>query len=119
MYYIQKKIEISACHRLDLDYESKCTRVHGHNWIIVVYCRSRELDRNGMVIDFSEIKRLVKKPLDHQVLNDVLPFNPTAENLARWCCERVPFCYRVDVQESTGNLAIYERSTSSDDKRND
>jgi 6-pyruvoyltetrahydropterin/6-carboxytetrahydropterin synthase len=62
-----------------------------------------------MVIDFSEIKRLVKKPLDHQVLNDVLDFNPTAENLARWVVERVPFCYKASVQESEGNIAVYEK----------
>ena len=109
MYYIQKKIEISACHSLTLDYESKCTRLHGHNWTIIVYCKSRELDRNGMIIDFSEIKRLVKDPLDHRSLNDVLPFNPTAENLARWCVERVPFCYKCSVQESEGNIVIYEK----------
>ena len=76
--------------------------------MITVYCRSEELDRNGMVIDFSEIKRLVQEPLDHRVLNDVLPFNPTAENLARWVVERVPFCYKATVQESEGNIATYE-----------
>ena len=108
MYYIEKRIEISACHRLDLDYESKCTRVHGHNWMITVFCKSETLDRNGMVIDFSEIKRLVKDPIDHQVLNDVLPFNPTAENLAHWVVERVPCCYKATVQESEGNIATYE-----------
>jgi len=108
MYYIEKRIEISACHRLDLDYESKWTHVHGHNWIIIVNCRSEQLDRNGMVIDFSEIKRIVKEPLDHQVLNDVLPFNPTAENLARWVVENVPYCYKATVQECEGNVATYE-----------
>ena len=109
MYYVQKKIEISACHSLELDYESKCTRVHGHNWMIMIYCRSEKLDRNGMVIDFSEIKRLIKEPLDHRILNEVLPFNPTAENLARWCVERVPYCYKATVQESEGNIATYEK----------
>ena len=73
MYYIKKKIEISASHYLTLDYESKCTRLHGHNWEITVYCRSRELDHNGMVIDFTEVKRRVKRVLDHQNLNEVLP----------------------------------------------
>ncbi len=108
MYYIQKKIEISASHQLTLDYESKCTQLHGHNWEITIYCRSRELDANGMVVDFTEIKRKIKEPLDHKFLNEVLPFNPTAENIARWCTEQIPQCYKAVVQESEGNVAVYE-----------
>lgn len=108
MYYVKKTLEISAAHRLTLDYESKCTALHGHNWIITVFCRSAELDQNGMVVDFSLIKSKVKSVLDHQVLNDVVPFNPTAENIAKWICDQVPHCYRVEVQESKGNVAIYE-----------
>ena len=108
MYYVKKRIEISASHRLDLDYESKCTNLHGHNWIITVHCRAKELDRNGMVTDFTDIKNTVMGKLDHACLNDVVPFNPTAENLARWICENVANCYRVDIQESEGNVASYE-----------
>ena len=108
MYYITKRIEISAAHRLTLDYESKCNRLHGHNWIITVHCRAEELDANGMVTDFTHIKNVVTDKLDHTVLNEVVPFNPTAENLARWICEHIPHCYRVDVQESEGNVASYE-----------
>ncbi|MDE6276896.1 MAG: 6-carboxytetrahydropterin synthase QueD [Muribaculaceae bacterium] len=109
MYYVSKRLEISAAHRLELDYESKCTSIHGHNWIITVHCRSRELNHNGMVTDFTDIKRIVTERLDHRCLNDTLPFNPTAENIARWICENVENCYRVEVQESEGNTAAYER----------
>lgn len=108
MYYLQKRIEISGAHRLCLDYESKCSQLHGHNWIITVYCRSRELNSNGMLTDFTHIKQEITEMLDHKNFNEVLPFNPTAENIARWICDRVENCYRVEVQESEGNIAAYE-----------
>ncbi len=108
MYYVTKRIEISGSHRLDLPYESKCTRTHGHNWIITVHCRSLELNAQGMVTDFTKIKETLTSTLDHQDFNEVLPFNPTAENIARWVLEQTPNCFRVDVQESEGNTASYE-----------
>lgn len=107
MYYIQKTIEVSAAHRLQLDYESKCTKLHGHNWIITVFCKARELNANGMVTDFAEIKERIHARLDHGYLNELLPFNPTAENIARWCTEQIPQCYKATVQESEGNIATY------------
>lgn len=107
MFFVTKRLEVSAAHRLDLDYESKCTNFHGHNWIITVHCRASELNANGMVTDFTHIKQAVLDRLDHKCLNDVLPFNPTAENIARWICENVENCYRVDIQESEGNTASY------------
>lgn len=108
MFYIQKRFEISACHHLNLSYPSKCTNLHGHNWIITVYCKSETLDSNGMVIDFSLVKEIVHGKLDHKNLNEVLDFNPTAENIAHWIYTQVPKCYKVEVQESEGNVAIYE-----------
>lgn len=102
-------MEISASHSLKLSYQSKCENLHGHNWIITIYCRSKELNEDGMVVDFTHIKEKVMSRLDHQNLNEVLPFNTTAENIARWVCEQVPYCYRVEVQESEGNIAVYEK----------
>jgi len=107
LYKLKKTIEISSAHKLDLDYNSKCQVIHGHNWIITVYCQSEKLNKNGMVIDFSEIKAIVKL-LDHVNLNDILTFNPTAENIAKYLCDQIENCYRVDVQESIGNVASYE-----------
>ena len=109
MYTVIKTLEISAAHRLNLNYESKCSKLHGHNWRVKVYCRSKELDENGMVVDFTHINRAICDKLDHAYINDILPFNPTAENIAKWICEQIPRCYRVEVQEAEGNEAVYEQ----------
>ena len=49
MFYISKRMEIAGAHNLKLDYNSKCENIHGHNWIVVVHCKAKELNRNGMV----------------------------------------------------------------------
>lgn len=109
MYYVSKRMEIAGAHRLNLSYESKCQNLHGHNWIITVYCKAEKLNQDGMVCDFKHIKDKIHGKLDHGNLNEILPFNPTAENIAKWVCERIPECYKVSVQESEGNVAIYEK----------
>ena len=109
MYYITKRMEIAGCHQLSLSYPSKCTRMHGHNWIVTLHCKARELNKDGMVADFTAVKQQIHGYLDHGNFNDLLPFNPTAENIARWICDQVEHCYRVEVQESEGNVAIYEK----------
>ena len=76
MYYVQKTLEISSAHMLYLDHNSKCENLHGHNWIVNVYCKAKELDDNGMVTDFTIIKEMVHGKLDHKYLNEVLDFNP-------------------------------------------
>lgn len=101
-------MEIAGCHSLQLSYPSKCSQLHGHNWIITVHCKAKELNADGMVEDFTSVKERIHGYLDHGNLNELLPFNPTAENLARWICDQIPTCYRVEVQESEGNVAIYE-----------
>ena len=93
---------------MTLDYESKCQNLHGHNWIIEVECKSEKLNQNGMLVDFTHIKKAIHERLDHQYINDIVDFNPTAENIAKWVVENVPLCFRAKVIESENNEAVYE-----------
>lgn len=114
MYYVSKRMEIAGSHKLTLDYDSPCRNLHGHNWIVTVYCKAETLCHNGMVVDFAKVKKAVHNKLDHCNLNELVDFNPTAENIAKWvveqvnplCCE-TGSCYKVSVQESEGNIAEY------------
>ncbi len=102
-------MEIAGSHQLSLPYPSKCSRLHGHNWVITLHCKAKELNADGMVFDFSEAKERIRSYLDHGNFNELLPFNPTAENIARWVCDQVPTCYKVEVRESENNVAVYEK----------
>ena len=109
MYYVCKRLEISSAHALKLSYGSKCENLHGHNWIVKIYCKSETLNADGMVTDFTRIGHDITDALDHKNLNEVLPLNPTTENLARWICDHVENAYRVEVWESEMNMAAYEK----------
>ena len=94
MYYVSKRMEIAACHKLNLSYESKCANLHGHNLIVTVYCKAKEPNKDGMVMDFKHIKQKIHGYIDHGNLNELLPFNPTAENIAKWIVAQFPECYK-------------------------
>ena len=51
MYTVIKRMEISASHSLRLSYPSKCENLHGHNWMITVYCRSKELNADEEIVE--------------------------------------------------------------------
>ncbi len=101
--------DISCGHRV-FQHESKCAHLHGHNYRVHFTCEAEKLDSIGRVIDFNDIKsRLcmwLEDEWDHKTLiweNDpwakvlpsidptivIVPFNPTAENIARYLVEVV------------------------------
>ena len=108
MYFVTQELEFCYGHRL-LNYDGKCKYLHGHNGRIAVRLGAKVLDDRGMVIDFNDIKRLLRawidEKLDHQLLlheaDPLLPVlraqgqlifvmdcNPTAENIARLIYEQ-------------------------------
>ncbi len=77
------------------NYHGKCENVHGHNYRVRVTIQGEDVDENGLLIDFAEVKRLVravKDRLDHQFLNELAPFdaiNPSAENIAKYFYDEI------------------------------
>lgn len=92
VFEISVATEFAAAHSLQ-GYPGNCAQVHGHNWIVEVFLRCRELNAIGISIDFREVKRAVKESiedLDHSCLDEHPAFkntNPSSENIARFLYE--------------------------------
>lgn len=63
MYKVEKKFSFPMGHRLS-KHEGCCSNIHGHNFIVMVGVKSKDLDYNDMVIDFSKLKDLVQPIMD-------------------------------------------------------
>lgn len=102
MYYLRVKDEFAAAHKLP-QFE-KCAEVHGHTYEVEVVLEAEELDENGVVMDLSVAKKVLREELpDHPggLLNDVFIENPTCELLAEEIFKRVQSRLSVKVGEVT------------------
>ena len=96
----------------------KCRRLHGHSFVVEVWCRGPIDPTTGVLLDYGDIKRTVSPivdRLDHYCLNelgalwnDPLLQNPTSENLAVWFYQQIqPLLPQLD------HIRIHETCTSS------
>ena len=89
MFEVTVEDSFAAGHYLR-NYKGKCENPHGHNYKVRVTLQGRELDPAGLLLDFKDLKTVMKPTidrLDHQMMNDIEPFktlNPSAENLAKY-----------------------------------
>lgn len=102
-YLVTKRLDFCYGHRL-VDHDGVCRHLHGHNAMVEIDIQATALDHRNMVVDFSDVKRLVKawidRELDHRMIlrrDDpmvailqaegeplyLLDSNPTAERLAK------------------------------------
>jgi 6-pyruvoyltetrahydropterin/6-carboxytetrahydropterin synthase len=108
---VMRRVKFCAGHRLHR-HGGKCEFFHGHNYVADFFVKADSVDDVGRVIDFAELSRLFKgwidEHWDHGFLLGkadqnglsairrvepckyfVLPYNPTAENMARYLLEEV------------------------------
>ncbi len=120
MFEVSVEETFAAGHALR-NYHGKCENVHGHNYRVRVVIEGEELDAAGLLVDFSELKRIVRgiiERLDHTFLNDVPPFdklNPSAENMARYFYQQISGDFHGGVRQSPIRVAevkIWETDTA-------
>jgi len=119
MFILKKQFKFEASHQLP-NHDGKCARLHGHSWVMVIWVEGDRLItegcKQGMVIDYGDISRIVKPlvndHLDHYHLNDSMGLiNPTSESIAVWVYERLKpsldCLYAVEIQETCTSSCIY------------
>jgi 6-pyruvoyltetrahydropterin/6-carboxytetrahydropterin synthase len=135
MYSVTKTFEFEASHKLILNYESPCSNIHGHSYKVTVELFGEDLDNNGMVIDFTELKYVKNWVMDNwdhalivsetdpdfKTLNQldytkVYPFksnNVTAELMARQLFDIVYNNIRPRVKNLKHiNIEVWETSSN-------
>jgi len=120
MYEVTVERSFAAGHYLR-NYKGKCENPHGHNYKVRVTLRGVELDKAGLLLDFKDLKDLMKdviERLDHQMLNDIEPFmrlNPSAENIAKYFYDETNGRLRslTDGRVSVKDVTVWETDTTS------
>ena len=98
-YTVSAQAHYDAAHFLR-NYEGKCSRLHGHRYVVEAALQAAELDDSGIAFDFIDLKmalRGIAEGLDHENLNELPQFQDvetSAENQAKYffeeLCKRLP-----------------------------
>ena len=113
---IFKEFRFEAAHRLpNVPLGHKCSRLHGHSFLVRIYVTGTPAADSGWIMDFGEIGCAFKPildQLDHHYLNDIEGLdNPTSENLARWIWlrlrPRLPQLSAIAIQETCSSGCLY------------
>jgi 6-pyruvoyltetrahydropterin/6-carboxytetrahydropterin synthase len=110
---VRRRFRFESAHHLP-EHPGKCKELHGHSYELVVAVDRAVDGTSGMVMDFSDLKRLVREevvePLDHRLVNDVVS-NPTAELMAKWIwqrlSERLPGLVEIELHETRDCSVVY------------
>ena len=119
MFEVTVEQTFAAGHALR-HYKGKCENVHGHNYRVQVTAEGDQLNSIGLLVDFVELKRVVRQivdRLDHQFINDLEPFtilNPSAENMAKYFYDEVIGGLNLskEVPVRISQVKIWETDTS-------
>jgi len=107
MYVLTIEDHFASAHQLR-GYKGKCENIHGHNWKVVLNVKGEKLNEIGLLIDFQDLKAILKKicgELDHINVNEKEPFdriNPSSENIAEYIAGRA----QKELDRTAPGLAV-------------
>jgi 6-pyruvoyltetrahydropterin/6-carboxytetrahydropterin synthase len=113
---IYKDITFEAAHLLpNLPAGHKCSRLHGHSFLVRITLDGPIDKETGWVEDFADIKKAfqpIYDELDHNYLNNISGLeNPTSENLAKWIWDKLEndldYLTTIEVKETCSSGCIY------------
>jgi 6-pyruvoyltetrahydropterin/6-carboxytetrahydropterin synthase len=94
MFIVSVQAHYDSAHFLR-NYHGKCERMHGHRYVVELALATEQLDEAGIAFDFVDVKKALRGVadyLDHENLNELVPFTelePSAENQARYIYEEM------------------------------
>jgi 6-pyruvoyltetrahydropterin/6-carboxytetrahydropterin synthase len=93
-----------------MQYDGKCRVPHGHNGKVAIDLEAEALDPLGMVIDFTDIKRLVQGWIDANLDHRMLLRRD--DPLAKWLQEMGEPCFLMDHNPTAEAIAalIFEQA---------
>jgi 6-pyruvoyltetrahydropterin/6-carboxytetrahydropterin synthase len=119
MFELTVEAQFPAAHCLP-EHPGRCAQLHGHTYRALITVTSDQLNAQGMVMDFADLKELcarVLAPLDHAYLNELPAFAgtaPTAEVIARYIYQSAKA--ELDPPSEGGaeiaRVTVYESETS-------
>jgi 6-pyruvoyltetrahydropterin/6-carboxytetrahydropterin synthase len=119
MFEVSVDADFAAAHSLR-GYQGKCESLHGHNYRVRLVVSGEQLDKIGLLQDFTVLKkalRSVANHLDHKHLNDLPPFdtvNPSAENLARYIYDETAKLLAGQMNGAAiASVTVWETETAS------
>lgn len=102
-------------------YNGKCAKMHGHTYRLEVTVANVQKESAsvesypGMVMDFSELNRIVQEEVidivDHTVLNEVMDFTPTSENVVIHFF-RLLQCRLMKIEINVERMVLWETPNS-------
>jgi len=107
MFRIEKRFTFPMGHRLS-KHKGRCFSMHGHNFTVLIGVKTERLNKDDMVIDFSNLKALVSGFLDG--LDHCLLLNETDAELGEQLEKMGMRVITVDHDPTAEKLAqdIYE-----------